>query len=100
MYVEEHSSAAKRLTGVASEVDLREHVTHTPLPSVHPGFETQMRCHQKSKTGLSVPPQKGLMFSKNILKNYFYFKTCLLLSSVYFKKKLVTRIASKAVHIF
>ena len=86
MYVEEHSLAAKRLTGVAPEVDLREHVTHTPLPSVHPGFESKMRCHQKSKTGLSVAPQKGLMFSKKNLKNYFYFKTCLLLSSVYFKK--------------
>ena len=66
MYVEEHSSVAKRLTDVAPEVDLREHVTHTPLPSVPSGFETQMRCHRKSKTGLSVAPQKGLMLPKNI----------------------------------
>ena len=32
----------------------------------HSGFETQ-RCHQKSKTGVSVTPQKGLM-SKIFLK--------------------------------
>ena len=31
----------------------------------HPGFETQGRHHQKSKTGVSVAPQKGLMSSKN-----------------------------------
>ena len=34
-----------------------------PLPSVnkaaHSGFETQRRHHQKSKTGVSVAPQKG-----------------------------------------
>ena len=42
---------------------------HMPLPRVnkaaHPGFETQRRCHQKSKTVVSVAPQKGLLFSKN-----------------------------------
>ena len=32
---------------------------------IHPGFETQGRRHQKSKTGVSVVPQKGLVFSKN-----------------------------------
>ena len=32
---------------------------------IHPGFETQGRRHQKSKTGVSVAPGKGLMFSKN-----------------------------------
>ena len=31
---------------------------------IHPGIETQGRCHQKSKTGVSVDPQKGLMYSK------------------------------------
>ena len=47
--------AAKRLAGVAPEVNLREHVTCTPLPSAnkaaYSGFETQRRRHQKSKTG-------------------------------------------------
>ena len=42
-------------TGVAPEVNLREHVTCTPLPSAnkaaYSGFETQRRRHQKSKTG-------------------------------------------------
>ena len=58
-YVEEISRSA----GVTPEVNLREHVPHTPLPSVnkaaHSGFESQRRCHQKSKTGVSVAPQKG-----------------------------------------
>ena len=39
------------------------------LPSgnkaAHFGFETQRRRHQKSKTGVSVAPQKGLVSSKN-----------------------------------
>ena len=26
----------------------------------HSGFETQMRCHQKSKTEVSVAPQKDI----------------------------------------
>ena len=28
---------------------------------IHHGFETEGRCHQKSKTGVSVAPQKGLV---------------------------------------
>ena len=36
------------------------------MQGIHPGFETD----QKSKTGVSVDPQKGLMPSKNSkLKN-------------------------------
>ena len=35
-------------------------------------FETQGRRHQKSKTGISVAPQKGLMSSK-IKKKSAYF---------------------------
>ena len=61
--------AAKRLAGVTPEVNFNEHVKHTPLPRVHKAahssFETQRRCHQKSKTGISMAPQKGLMSSKN-----------------------------------
>ena len=46
-YVEENGLAAmlaaKRSTGIAPEVNPREHVTHMPLPSVnkasHSGFE-------------------------------------------------------------
>ena len=60
-YVEEIDSAAmlatKRLAGVTPEVNLREHVTCMPQPSVnkaiHSGSETQRRCHQKSKTGVN-----------------------------------------------
>ena len=36
---------------------------------IHPEFETQGRCHQKSKTGVSVALRKGLMLSKIKKKN-------------------------------
>ena len=50
-YVEENGSAAmlvtKRSAGVAPEVNLRERITHMPVPSAnktaHSGFETQRR---------------------------------------------------------
>ena len=38
------------------------------IPGIHPGFETQGRRHQKSKTGVSVAPQKGLVSYKFFLK--------------------------------
>ena len=74
-YVGENGSAAilatKKSAGVASEVSLREHVTYTPPPNVnkaaHSDFETQWRCHQKSKKGVSVASQKRLMSPKKIL---------------------------------
>ena len=63
-----HMLATKRSAGVTPEVNLRECVTHMPLYSsnkaAHCGFETQRRRHQKSDTGVSVAPQKGLMSSK------------------------------------
>ena len=62
----------KRVAGVTPEVNLKELLTHTPPPSVnkaaHSGFQTQRRCHQKSKTGVSAAPQKGLMSFKNLIK--------------------------------
>ena len=58
--------AIKKSAGVTPEVNLGEHVTCTPLPSAnkaaHSGFETQKRHHQKSKTWVSVAPQKGLTY--------------------------------------
>ena len=63
MYV--HMLFAKRSSGVTPEVNLRKCVTYMPPSSAnkaaHLGFETQSRHHQKSKTGVSVTPQKGLM---------------------------------------
>ena len=57
--------------GVAPEVNLRNS-WHTGDKArkrgINPGFETQGRHHQKSKTGVSVAPQKGLMSSKNFKK--------------------------------
>ena len=47
--------------------------TYMLLPSAnktaHSSFETQRKCHQKSRTEISVAPQKELMSSKNFLKN-------------------------------
>ena len=64
--------ATKRSAGVTPELNLRGHVTYMPPPSANKatlsGFETQRRHHQKSKTGISVAPQKGFMSSKNFLK--------------------------------
>ena len=70
-YVEEISLATmlatKKSTDIAPEVNLRECVTHMPLPSVnkaaHSGFETQRRRHQNSKTG---PHKKDLCSQKNL----------------------------------
>ena len=62
--------AAERLAGVTPEVNLSKHVTRMSLPSANKAlkakkykqgcFETQKRHHQKSKTGVSVAPQKDL----------------------------------------
>ena len=64
--------AIKRSAGVAPEMNLRERISRTPPPSVNKsansGFETQKGRQQKSKTGVSVAPQKGLMSSKNFSK--------------------------------
>ena len=75
-YMEENGLAAilaaKRLAGVAPEVSLRRCVTCMSPASMnkvaHSGFETQRRHHQKSKTGVLMVPQKGLMSSKIFLK--------------------------------
>ena len=67
-YLEEISLVAllatKRSGGVEQEVNFREYVTHTPLlimnKAAQSGFETQIRCHQKSKTGVSEAHKKDL----------------------------------------
>ena len=82
--------APKRSAGVAPKVNLREHVTYMPPPSVnkaaHSGFETQRRHHQKSKTGVSMASQKGLMSSKNFKKEK---EKCLKRVSFYLIYKLL-----------
>ena len=65
---EENGSAAmpatKRSAVVTPDMNLIDCVTHIPPrnanKAAHSGFETQRRCHQKSKTKESVAPQKGL----------------------------------------
>ena len=63
----------KRSAGVTPEVNLKERISCIPLPSTnkaaHSGFETQRRFHQKSRTGVSVAQQKGLMSSKIFFLN-------------------------------
>ena len=58
--------------GDTPQVNLREHISHMLLPSAnkatHSGFETQRRCHQKSKTGVSVAPKMDTCQTKNSLK--------------------------------
>ena len=55
--------AAKRSAGVTLEVNLRERVTHMPLPSAnktaYSGFETQRRHHQKSSKLFCKKKKKG-----------------------------------------
>ena len=58
-------------TGVAPEVNIRNSLhagDKTSKQGIHPGFETQGRHCQKSKTGVSVAPRKGLTSSKNFKK--------------------------------
>ena len=67
--VEENGLAAmlatQRSAGVRPECNM--YVT-SPNKAAHSGFEIQRRHHQKSKTGISVAPQKRLMFSKILKK--------------------------------
>ena len=57
--------------GVVPEQNLRNSLhagDKAHKQGIHPGFETQGRHYQKSKTGVFVAPQKGLIFSKKFLK--------------------------------
>ena len=78
-YVEENSSAAKLATkksaGVAPEVNLRGHVTCMLPQSTNKAAHSGLKRHQKSKTGVSVAPQKGLMSSKKFLKRRFSYNS-------------------------
>ena len=69
--------AARMLAGVTLEMNLGKCVTHmapTSLSkSAHSGFETKRRLHQKSKTGVSVAPQKELMYSNFFFKKELIF---------------------------
>ena len=66
--------------GVTPEVHLRNLLCIGE--GIHPGFETQGRSHQKSKTGVSVAPQKRTCvlqkFKKKILQQFYIIKKVLL----------------------
>ena len=54
--------------GIAPEVNLRITQMRKHTKGIHSGFETEDRCHQKSKTGVSVTPQKGTYVLQNFKK--------------------------------
>ena len=63
--------AIKRSAGVAPKVNLRNSKQARKCASnIHPGFETQGWCHQKSETGVSMAPQKGQELKKKKKKVY------------------------------
>ena len=63
--------ATTRSAGVTLEVNLREHVTCTPPPSVnkvaHSGLEIHSRPYQKSKTGTGGPTKRTCVLQKLFL---------------------------------
>ena len=68
--------AVKRSAGVAPEVNLRNPLCAVKIAckwGIHPGFKTQGRRHQKSRTGVSVAPQKVRVLQKlkkNVQNNF------------------------------
>ena len=52
------TSRNKESAGVAPKLNLKD-LLHASK-GIHPVFKSQGRCHQKSETGVSVAPQKGL----------------------------------------
>ena len=76
-YVDENGLAAllaaKRSASVTPEMSHRECTSCMPPPSanqaVHSGFESQRRHCQKSKTGVSVAPQRTCVHQKFKIKN-------------------------------
>ena len=63
--------AIKRSAGVAPEVNLRISLhagKEASKQEIHPGFENQGRHHQKSKTGVSMAPQKGTNVLQTLIK--------------------------------
>ena len=87
--------AARRSAGVALEVNLRNPLCPGEKVSkwgIRSDFETQGRCHQKSKTGVSVAPQKKF-------SDFFFKKKIFLLQqepgSLCFTKKKVSKLELK-----
>ena len=76
--------ATKRLAGVAPEVNLKEHVTHMPLPSAnkaaHSGFETQRRC-------IIGPTKRTHVLQKFLKKHEFGIYICQLNQCYFICKK-------------
>ena len=75
-HVEEIGSAAmlvpKRLADVAPEVNLRDHVTHMPMPSAnkapHSGFEIREISPEVQNRGISGPTKRTYVLQKFLKK--------------------------------
>ena len=82
--------AVKRLAGVAPEVNLRGHTSCTPPPgankAVQSSFETQRRCHQKSKIFLKEWKKFYIRVSWN---NFKPIRPSLKALSIKYKKTIV-----------
>ena len=79
--------AIKRSVGVTPKVNLRNLLhpgKETWNRGIQSGFETQGRCHHKSKTGVSVVQQIGLMSSKNVREKIHKNRTCGPLNAIFF----------------
>ena len=68
-YVDQKGLAAMltsiQSAGVTPEGNLSITQVRKHVKGIHPGFETQGRHHQKSKTGVSVVPRKILKSFQN-----------------------------------
>ena len=57
---------------------------------IHPDFETQERYHQKSKTGVSVAPRKGLVSPRFFFKKKGVTPPLMLLQTISVVVKMIT----------
>ena len=99
---------AKTSAGVKPEVNLRGFVTYTPLLSMnkaaHSVFETQTRHHQKTKTGLSLAPQKDIWPLIFFLKTFKMFKKMYWIGDAFSKpistKAIFTNTSAPTVNLY
>ena len=78
------------------EVNLRKHESE----GMNVGFETQRRQHQKSKTGVSVVPQKGLMVSKFVSYHSCWpSRAGCVVSNVNLRTKQVTEVHKRGIRL-
>ena len=55
--------ATKTLAGVTSQLNLRERVTHTPLPSVNKAAHCTFETGRKENRGIRGPAKRTCLFA-------------------------------------